>query len=212
MHRPDNPGFGASHNFAFANVGRDTRFHFIANPDVQFNKGDLATLVKYMESHHDVGLVVPRVTYPDGTLQFNRTLLPTPANMVIRRFFENSRIGKKLIETFQLRCLRDNDVVEIPAATGCFMLVRSKIFQEIGGFDERFFLYFEDFDLTRRIAKLAKTMYCPMVTIVHEHARGAHKSNRLFLIMIISALKYFNKWGWIFDSERTALNNNTLSQ
>lgn len=212
LHRPDNPGFGASHNFAFASLAGDSKYHFIVNPDVQFEQDDAVVMIDYMERHDDVGLVVPRVIYPNGTIQDNRTLLPTPMNVLLRRFFEGRNFAEKLNSRFQLRHLKYDKAIEIPAATGCFMLVRSSVYRQIGGFDERFFMYFEDFDLTRRIANVAKTVYLPMATVIHEHARESHGLNRLFLVQMASALKYFNKWGWLVDRERDVLNNHTLSQ
>jgi GT2 family glycosyltransferase len=79
-----------------------------------------------------------------------------------------------------------------------------------GFYDERFFMYFEDFDLSRRINKLYKTVYYSDVHVFHEYERGAQKSLILFKIFIQSAIKYFNKWGWFFDNERRAINKATL--
>jgi GT2 family glycosyltransferase len=79
--------------------------------------------------------------------------------------------------------------------------------KKAGLFDEQFFLYTEDADLTRRIQKYYRTVFFPHVTIYHHHARGSYKDPRLMLYNIISAIKYFNKWGWFFDAERDRINN-----
>jgi GT2 family glycosyltransferase len=212
FHRPDNPGFGSSHNFAFMNAGRDSKYHFIVNPDVQFGEDDLAALVDYMARNDDVGMVAPKVKYPDGAIQYNRTLLPVPMNLFLRRFCGRIDFAEKLNSSFELRFVPDDRVLEVPALSGCFMLVRSSIYREIGGFDERFFMYLEDSDLTRRIGKKSKTMYYPFVTIVHEHGRGSYKINRLLIAHVLSAVRYFNKWGWWFDRDRDLLNQKTLRQ
>lgn len=212
LHRPDNPGFGSSHNLAFMNMERDSKYHFVINPDIQFGEDDLAALVGYMARNDDVGMVAPKVRYPDGTIQYNRTLLPAPLNLFLRRFFGRSDLAEKLNSPFELRFVANDKVLEVPALSGCFMLIRSSIYREIGGFDDRFFMYLEDSDLTRRIGKKAKTMYYPFVTIVHEHGRRSYKMNRLLIAHAISAIRYFNKWGWWFDSDRNAINERTIRQ
>lgn len=73
-------------------------------------------------------------------------------------------------------------------------------------FDGRFFMYFEDFDLIRRLHKVGRTVYFPDVEIVHDHAAESYKSRKMLLAHIRSAVRYFNKWGWIFDRERKLWN------
>ncbi|MCR5765459.1 MAG: glycosyltransferase family 2 protein, partial [Treponema sp.] len=73
-------------------------------------------------------------------------------------------------------------------------------------FDDRYFMYCEDFDLIRRIHRVAKTVYYPNVTIVHDHAKESYKNKKMLMIHIKSAIKYFNKFGWIFDKERNFFN------
>ena len=79
-------------------------------------------------------------------------------------------------------------------------------------FDERYFMYCEDFDLMRRIHRLAKTIYCPNVTIVHNHAKESYKSRKMLITHIKSAIKYFNKFGWFFDKERKQMNKKILNE
>jgi GT2 family glycosyltransferase len=63
-------------------------------------------------------------------------------------------------------------------------------------------MYFEDFDLSRRFAKVSQLIYFPYIEVIHEYQRGAAKSRKLFIIFAKSMIKYFNKWGWFFDTER----------
>ena len=86
------------------------------------------------------------------------------------------------------------------------MLLRRESFERVGGFDERFFMYFEDLDLTRRIHELYRTVYYPDVTIVHRHEKGSYKSLRLLYCGLESAVRYFNKWGWVSDRDRSRIN------
>ena len=78
--------------------------------------------------------------------------------------------------------------------------------KQIGLFDERFFLYAEDTDLSRRIHQKFETLYFPWAEIFHVHERGSYKNFGLTLHNLKSAAQYFNKWGWFFDRERTIIN------
>lgn len=84
--------------------------------------------------------------------------------------------------------------------------------EKVGGFDERFFMYAEDLDLCRRIGEVSKTMFYPGVSIYHEYEKGSYKNRKLLKYHICSVVKYFNKWGWIFDGKRAATNRKCLKQ
>jgi GT2 family glycosyltransferase len=79
-------------------------------------------------------------------------------------------------------------------------------------YDDTFFMYFEDWDLSRRIHQYYKTIYFPLVSVYHAYDSGANRSSRLFKIFINSGVTYFNKWGWFFDGERKKTNKHALSQ
>jgi GT2 family glycosyltransferase len=85
---------------------------------------------------------------------------------------------------------------DVPYMSGCFMLFRREILERIGGFDERFFLYLEDADITLRAAELSRAIYLPNVVITHSWNRGGHKTWRLTWVTIVSAYRFFSKWGW----------------
>jgi hypothetical protein len=108
---------------------------------------------------------------------------------------------------FELSNVDTNVVLSVPHLSGCFMLMRKKALLECGVFDERFFLYFEDVDLTRRIHERYQTVYYPHVKITHRHDKGSYKSPRLLFYGIRSAVRYFNKWGWVWDDKRDLANN-----
>jgi len=101
-----------------------------------------------------------------------------------------------------------SSAMNIPNLPGCFMFVRTNILVEIGGFDEKFFLYVEDVDLTRRLHEKSVTLYYPKIVIKHSLARASYKELKHGLYHVASAIYYFNKWGWFNDRERIAINNN----
>ncbi|MFQ1900786.1 glycosyltransferase [Aeromonas veronii] len=206
VHTPSNPGFGASHNLAikyFPNVD----YYFIVNPDVYFEY-NVNTMIDYIESQPDIGCLVPKVVYPNGRLQKLCKLLPSPMDLFLRRFIPALSFitDKKLM----LLGYDYTFLLDIPYASGCFMLIRGDIFRNIGGFDERFFMYLEDTDLSRRIARISRVVFYPDVCIVHEFSKASYKNKKIMAIHIISALKYFNKWGWFLDKERNSMNKKTL--
>jgi hypothetical protein len=98
--------------------------------------------------------------------------------------------------------------MEVPNLSGCFMLLRVDVLNIVGLFDEQFFMYLEDTDLSRRINNQFQTMYYPEVSIIHKYEKGSYKVFKLLVYHIQSAFKYFNKYGWFFDPVRTTINGN----
>lgn len=210
-HQPGNPGFGRSHNWALREaVAAGSKYHFVLNPDIHFPRNVIGTMLSYMEQYPDVGLLVPRVHYPDGRLQPLCKLLPTPIDLALRRFLPWLHSCSGRLARYELHGSGYNKVMEVPALSGCFLLVRVETLLRVGLFDERFFLYFEDVDLSRRIGRVARTVFVPHVSIVHDYAKGSYSNWRLLWHHIVSAVRYFNKWGWFLDAERRRINARAL--
>ncbi len=206
-----NLGYGAGHNIALHKAAADTKYHIVLNPDVSFADGTIEYIFTFMEEHPKVGHSMPKVKYPDGSLQYTCKLLPTPADLILRRFVPQA-FTKKRMESYELRNSGYNKIMEAPYMHGCFMFLRVEAVKQVGFFDERFFMYPEDIDLTRRIHKQYKTLFLPGAEIVHGHERGSYKNFKLFWIHLINIARYFNKWGWLFDKERKAINKMTMQQ
>jgi GT2 family glycosyltransferase len=100
----------------------------------------------------------------------------------------------------------------VPYLSGCFMLLRTSALIDVGLFDERFFMYPEDVDLTRRIAARYETIFFPHVSVYHEHGAASRKSLKMFAVHFFNMVRYFNKWGWLVDPGRRELNRKTLAQ
>lgn len=210
-HTGSNLGYGRAHNIALNQCLEKSTYHLVLNPDVYFDPAVLEKLFYFMEEHPHAGLVMPKVLYPDGRLQKLCKLLPTPLNLASRRFLPFSKVLlKKLNDFYEMDFSHYNRIMNVPFLSGCFMFLRTSSLKEVGLFDEKFFLYAEDTDLSRRIHRQFKTMFYPFVEIYHTHARGSYKNLKLTWYNFRSAIQYFNKWGWFFDNERRMINQETV--
>jgi hypothetical protein len=168
-------------------------------------------LYDYINRDVNIGLVMPKVLNIDGSIQYNCKLLPKPYNLIVRRFFGFfTNLANRSNDKYEMRFTDYNRIIEVPYLSGCFMLIRNEVLRKVGMFDERFFLYAEDIDFSRRIHQEYKTMYYPNVEIYHYHEKGSYKSLKLLYYNIESAFKYFNKWGWWRDEERERINGSIL--
>lgn len=190
-----NLGYGRAHNLAVRDSVRRHKYHLICNPDVDIKADTLAVLSQMMDERTDVGLCLPRVVGPDGVQHYLCKRAPSPIDFLIRRFAPRSWFAKHRAH-FEMRDHSYDEEMEATFLSGCFMFFRCDVLARIDGFDERFFLYLEDADLSRRSQRVARNLYYPMTKIVHAHQRGAYKSLRLFSYFTISIVRYFNKWGW----------------
>lgn len=206
-----NIGYGRGHNIAMRQTltDRDAAYHIVMNADISFDPSIINNMVEYMDEHPDVGMLMPKVFYPNNKIQYLCRLLPTPLDLFGRRFLPK-KVMKKRIYRLEMRYTDYNKIIEVPQLSGSFMLINTAILEKSGVFDERYFMYLEDVDLTRRVSKYAKTIFYPAVHIVHEHHRGSYSSIHLLFRHISSAIKYFCKWGFFSDPDRNAINSITL--
>ena len=209
----ENIGYGGSHNIALRDaINIDSDYHIVINPDIYFETGVIEHIAEYMDSNLDVGQLMPKILYPAGEIQHLCKLLPTPIDLVVRRFIPFKSVKEKLDSTYELRTLDYEAISEIPSLSGCFMFLRCKTIKKVGLFDDNFFMYAEDLDLCRRVGMVSKTVFYPKVSVYHAYEKGSYKSGKLLKYHITSVVKYFNKWGWIFDSYRRRINKNTLNK
>lgn len=206
-----NRGYGAAHNVAIRlSLRNGFRYHLVINSDVYFERGTVGKIIDFMESDAKVVQLTPNVVYPDGRVQFACRMLPAPADLILRRFVPRflfrKREGRYLLEFFDRKKCAD-----IPYHMGCFMFFRCSAFDKVGLFDERFFMYPEDIDITRRMHRIGKTVFWPGATVVHAHRAASYKSVRMLWVHIVNMVRYFNKWGWFCDNERKSFNRKLLS-
>ncbi|HEY4355742.1 MAG TPA: glycosyltransferase family 2 protein [Acidobacteriaceae bacterium] len=204
----ENRGFGAAHNVAIRASIHLAPYHAVINPDVVLEPSTLDTLYSFMEDHPSVGQAMPAVFYQDGREQRLTKLLPTPADLFLRRFL--GKFGKLFVkkrqERYEMTGIDFTVARQVPSLSGCFMFLRSTVLQRVGLFDERYFLYMEDVDLCRRIGEQSITAICPKAHILHGYQKGSYSNPRLLFYHLRSAVLYFSKWGWIRDSKRDSQN------
>lgn len=203
-----NGGYGKGHNIIIDRILDKSKYHIVLNPDIYFEGSILEEIFSFLENNSDIGNLMPMVKYPNGEIQRLCKELPSPIVILLRSFPIFSKIKENLNYNFEMKYFNYKEILNVPILSGCFMVLRNSVLKDIGGFDERFFMYFEDFDLNRRIHQKYKTIFFPKVEIIHEHAREAHKSKRMMLIALKSAVYYFNKYGWFFDKNRKQINRN----
>ncbi len=207
-----NIGYGAGHNIAIRkSIKNNVAYHIVLNPDLVFQGEIIDEMYNYMNHHKNIGNLMPKILYPNGENQYLAKLLPTPLDWILRRFLP-SKFTKNITDRFELRYTNYTEIMNVPFLSGCFMFLRISALEEVGLFDEDIFMYMEDIDLNRRLHAKYKTLYYPNVSVYHEYERGSHKNWKLLRISIESSIKYFNKWGWIFDKERKSINDKLLKE
>jgi len=213
IHNPSNPGFGAAHNIAIQKTIKEgSKYHFIVNPDIYFSEDVISPMVKFMEADAEIGMMMPQILNEDGSVQNLPKLLPSPFSIFLRKFKGPTFLYNPFISRYELRNVPKDRIYQAPILSGCFTLLNLNAIKDVGAYDDRFFMYFEDWDLSRRMNQKYKTIYFPKVSVYHGYDSGANKSKKLFKIFLQSAVHYFNKWGWFFDLHRNKVNKITLEQ
>ncbi len=206
MHMPSNLGYGKAHNVALRESAYyETKYHLVMNSDIRVKAADIDAMVTFMDANPQVGQLMPKVVNPDGSQQYLAKRLPSPLDVFGRRFLPASLIAKRNMR-YELRDLDLTRPINAPYLSGCFMLLRTQAVVEAGLFDERYFMYPEDIDLTRTIHRNWLTLYYPEWTITHAHARASYYNKHMLRIHIRNMCRYFNKYGWLFDPERRRFN------
>jgi GT2 family glycosyltransferase len=195
LQNEQNLGFGSAHNQVLPLL--HSRYHVLINPDIICIEDALTPLFAYLDAHPEVAMVTPRILNPDGSEQKLPKLQPRPKYLVARRFEQHFGWAKRLCREYVRANEEFDEPAEIETCTGSFCVIRTEVFRQIGGFDERFFLYFEDNDLSRQAHRHGSLVFYPQAAVIHRYQRLAMRDNRTFLRQIRSMIHYFNKYGWL---------------
>ncbi|OAB86007.1 glycosyl transferase [Brucella intermedia] len=171
-----NVGFARANNYALAEGVGD--FHLVLNPDVEMSAFALQAAVEFMSTHPECGLLTPSASYPSGSKQYLCKQYPSVFDLFLRGFAP--RFIRNLFTTelarYEMRNKTNNTIYwDPPIVSGCFMFFRGNTFCAIRGFDERYMLYFEDFDISIRASQTTRIAYVPTVQIVHSGGNAARK-------------------------------------
>jgi len=198
LHRHANIGYGSAHNLVMH--GGNTHYHLVLNPDVELAPDALIEGLKFLDANPDVGVLAPAVFTPDGAREYLCKRYPALLDLAIRGFAPAPlrRLFIRRLERYEMRETvgAGESVSPVPMMSGCFMLVRRKALDATGGFDPRYFLYFEDFDWSVRLNRVTQSAYVPTVRVVHHGGGASHKGWRHVVMFTRSALRFYSKHGW----------------
>lgn len=207
-----NIGYGRGHNLTIKDaINNNIKYCFILNYDISFNDSVFVKLKEYVDNHNDVAMIMPRILNNNKSPQWLPKLQPTPLSIFKRKLNQISKnlLFRNYVANYEFRKIDFNKNYNIPNLSGCFFLLNINLLKEEALFDERFFLYFEDYDLSRRITTNYKTILYNKCFVFHDYQSTANKNIKVLLIFIQSYIKYFNKWGW-FKSKNLKILNDKL--
>ena len=190
-----NIGYGAGHNLAIIETTAAT--HLVLNPDVELDPDALRHGLHTMSEHACV-LVGAVGRDANGKPGYLSKRMPSIGVFYLRGFaptWLRARFEKRLA-LYEYRDLATNCVSDVTLVSGAFMLCRTDALRAVGGFDERYFLHFEDLDLSLRMHALGRVVSDPQVTLIHHGGNAAKKGAAHLKLFLRSALRFFNTHGW----------------
>lgn len=194
-----NVGYGRGHNLSISPT--NANYHLLMNPDVVLDQNSLAEGISYLEANPAVVILAPYAAGPDDRKQYLCKRYPSVTNFLLRGFFPQAVKQKfsRQLAWYEMHDLAEDRATHgIPIVSGCFMLCRADVLKAVGGFDERYFMYFEDFDLSLRMAGKGELAYLPAMKIKHFGGNSSRKGLRHILMFVRSGIRFFNTWGWRF--------------
>jgi hypothetical protein len=191
-----NVGFGCGHNLSLDGAGD---FHLILNPDLELAPDALVEALAFLRAHPECGLVAPAVRWEDGRVQYLCKRVPAVFDLFLRGFapgWLRRRFADRMARYEMQDVIGSQVVWDPPLVSGACMLFRTEVLRRVGGFDPRFFLYFEDYDLSLRVARITRIAYVPAVKVVHHGGHAARKGLRHIGMFVRGAATFFRLHGW----------------
>ncbi|MBA9895841.1 glycosyltransferase family 2 protein [Burkholderia cepacia] len=193
-----NVGYGRGHNLAIE--AARSRYHLILNPDIDLEPDALVQALDFLDTHPEAGLLTPRIGDDSGRIQYLCRRYPTLMDLLVRGFLPSPlrQPFERRLASYEMRdSINETDVVwDPPIVSGCFMLFRTDVLARLQGFDPRYFLYFEDYDLSLRTGQCARTVYVPLARVIHHGGGASRKGFAHIRMFAASAFKFYNRFGW----------------
>ncbi len=192
---PLRTGYGGNHNINMRRA--DSDYFVIMNSDMTVQVDTFEKLAQFMDANPDIGICAPKIVNEDGTIQGLNKRIPTVFDLFARKFLPPwiQRFFQRRLDAYEMRDIGYDHQYDSPLLSGAFMFCRTDLLKRLGGFDESYFLYFEDYDLCRRVQKTHRTVYVPVTEVVHFWERSAHKSHKYALWFMEGAARFFWRWG-----------------
>ena len=193
-----NIGYGRGHNLAIERAS--SRYHLVLNPDVKLADDTLLNALSFLDGHREAGLLTPQIVGVHGEIQYLCRRRPALLDLFARGFLPSNlrKLFSQRLSHYEMRDrINGRDVVwDPPIVTGCFMLFRTDVLKQLGGFDARYFLYFEDYDLSLRTHDVARVVYVPAVSVQHYGGGASRKGYSHIRMFAVSAWKFYRRFGW----------------
>jgi GT2 family glycosyltransferase len=195
-----NIGYGAANNLALHGTGAD--YQLVMNPDIELAPDALIHAVRWLDGQPEIGAIAAAVTDESGTPLFLCRRYPAVFDLALRGFAPSAlrNLFRKRLDRYELRDRIDpasrEPVRDVPLLSGACVFVRRSAIDATGGFDPKFFLYFEDYDWSVRLARVTRTAYLPAMRAVHHGGRAASKGWRHIAWFARSAARFYGKHGW----------------
>ena len=192
-----NGGYGAGHNVGLSQV--NSRYHLLLNPDVALDEHAMGAALHCLNSRPEVALLAPVGFGSAGQPEYLAKAYPSIWVLALRAFAPAwlQRLNAEVLDRYEMRGQDDaQDTRAVTLASGCCMWIRRHALDQAGGFDESYFLYFEDYDLSMKLAQIGEVIECRAVSIVHHGGDAARKGWRHIHWFTVGAIRFFRRWGW----------------
>jgi GT2 family glycosyltransferase len=200
LHGHANIGYGAAHNLALHGTGAD--YQLVLNPDVELATDALVNAVRWLDAHPNVGALAPVVVNAAGRPEYLCKRYPAVFDLLLRGFAPAlvRRLFRRRLDRYEMRdqitATTETPVLNVPVLSGACMLVKRVPIDVTGGFDPKFFLYFEDFDWSVRLARVTQTAWLPSFRVVHHGGGAARKGFDHVRWFVRSGVRFYRKHGW----------------
>ncbi len=192
-----NIGYGAGQNRALKTVSSD--YHLILNPDVFLEQNALLEGLRYLNEHAEAAMLVPQGFDPHNEYARLSKRHPSLFVLLLRALAvrgSDGVLGRRVAQYTYGGELPCDAPKSVTLASGCFMLCRTDALKKVDGFDERYFLYFEDYDLSLRMKNYGAIVELPKARITHYGGHTARRDLRRVVHFIRSGVRFFNRYGW----------------